>query len=93
LWATILTGGAMETTVRAKIDQGTKQATTEVLSVLGLSFSDAIRLMLTSVASELAFSFNEARRYVLYGGELTDGGRDEMVCGGHVTAAHKVHRY
>ena len=45
----------METTVRAKIDADTKQAAIEILSGLGLSVSDAIRLMLINVVNSRTF--------------------------------------
>lgn len=43
--------------VRARIDEGVKQEATIVLAAMGLSVSDAMRLMLTRVASEKALPF------------------------------------
>jgi len=43
--------------VRARIDEGVKQEATVVLAAMGLSVSDAMRLMLTRVASEKALPF------------------------------------
>lgn len=43
--------------VRARIEPGLKKEATAVLSSMGLSVSDAIRLMLTRVASEKALPF------------------------------------
>jgi DNA-damage-inducible protein J len=43
--------------VRARIDEGVKQEATAVLAAMGLSVSDAMRLMLTRVASEKALPF------------------------------------
>jgi len=48
----------MDTTVRAKVDADTKQEAAKILSGMGLSVSDAIRLMLKTVASERAFAIN-----------------------------------
>jgi len=43
--------------VRARIDESVKQEATVVLAAIGLSVSDAIRLMLTRVAIEKALPF------------------------------------
>lgn len=43
--------------VRARIDEGVKQEATVVLAAMGLSVSDAMRLMLTRVAREKALPF------------------------------------
>ena len=43
--------------VRARIDESVKQEATVVLAAIGLSVSDAMRLMLTRVASEKALPF------------------------------------
>jgi len=48
----------MDSTVRARIDSDTKQAATKILSSMGLSVSDAIRLMLIKVVNECAFNIN-----------------------------------
>lgn len=46
-----------DSVVRARIDTATKQRATEALSEMGLSVSDAIRLLLTRVAAERAMPF------------------------------------
>lgn len=43
--------------VRARIDESVKQEATVVLAAIGLSVSDAMRLMLTRVAIEKALPF------------------------------------
>ncbi|MEA3040144.1 MAG: DNA protein [Sphingomonadales bacterium] len=43
--------------VRARIDAGLKKEATAVLSGMGLSLSDAIRMMLVRVAAERALPF------------------------------------
>jgi DNA-damage-inducible protein J len=43
--------------VRARIEPGLKKEATAVLSSMGLSVSDAIRLLLTRVATEKALPF------------------------------------
>jgi DNA-damage-inducible protein J len=48
---------ATETVVRARIDAATKEEATEALAAMGLSVSDAIRLLLTRIAAEKAFPF------------------------------------
>jgi DNA-damage-inducible protein J len=44
-------------TVRARIDSDTKAAATKALAAMGLSVSDAIRLMLRRVADEKRLPF------------------------------------
>jgi DNA-damage-inducible protein J len=44
--------------VRARIDEKTKRQATKALADMGLSVSDAIRLMLVRVASENALPFD-----------------------------------
>lgn len=44
--------------VRARIDPGLKKEATAVLSKMGLSVSDAIRMMLVRVAAEHALPFD-----------------------------------
>ncbi len=44
--------------VRARIDTGLKREATAVLSSMGLSVSDAIRLMLVRVAADKALPFD-----------------------------------
>ncbi len=46
-----------EAVVRARIDGRTKKRATKVLAEMGLSVSDAIRLMLVRVAAEKALPF------------------------------------
>jgi DNA-damage-inducible protein J len=43
--------------VRARIDEQTKKEATAVLSAIGLTVSDAIRLMLIKIAKEKALPF------------------------------------
>jgi len=49
-----------DTVVRARIDQRTKEQAAHVLEDMGLSVSDAIRMLLVRVAAEKALPF-EAR--------------------------------
>jgi len=44
--------------VRARIDSGVKREASEVLARMGLSMSDAVRLMLLRVAKEGALPFD-----------------------------------
>ena len=46
-----------DTVVRARIDSDTKERATEVLQAMGLSVSDAIRLLLVRVANEKRLPF------------------------------------
>lgn len=46
-----------DTVVRARIDIATKTRATEALAEMGLSVSDAIRLLLVRVAADKAFPF------------------------------------
>lgn len=46
-----------DTVVRARIDAATKEQATEALAAMGLSVSDAIRLLLTRVAADKEFPF------------------------------------
>jgi DNA-damage-inducible protein J len=46
-----------DSVVRARIDTTTKEKATEALARMGLSVSDAIRLLLTRVAADEAFPF------------------------------------
>jgi len=46
-----------DTVVRARIDSATKAQATEALQAMGLSISDAIRLMLLRVAEEKRLPF------------------------------------
>jgi DNA-damage-inducible protein J len=49
---------ATDTTVRARIDARVKKKAAHVLEDMGLSLSDAIRLMLLRVAAEKALPFD-----------------------------------
>ena len=49
---------ASDQVVRARISADLKQEATEVLSKMGLSVSDAIRMMLVRVAAERALPFD-----------------------------------
>lgn len=49
---------ATDSTVRARIDEQTKQKAQSVLAEMGLTVSDAIRLMLVRIASEKALPFD-----------------------------------
>jgi DNA-damage-inducible protein J len=62
--------------VRARIDAATKEQATEALAAMGLSISDAIRLLLTRVAADREFPFaikvpNDATRKAM--AELEQG--------------------
>ncbi|MEO6066067.1 MAG: type II toxin-antitoxin system RelB/DinJ family antitoxin [Lysobacterales bacterium] len=48
---------AADTVVRARIDTDVKDRATEALAAMGLSVSDAIRLLLVRVAADKAFPF------------------------------------
>jgi len=48
---------ATDTVVRARIDTATKDQATEALAAMGLSVSDAIRLLLVRVAADKEFPF------------------------------------
>ncbi|MGF7006709.1 type II toxin-antitoxin system RelB/DinJ family antitoxin [Aminobacter sp. BE322] len=48
---------ATETVVRARIDAATKEQATEALAAMGLSVSNAIRLLLMRVAADKEFPF------------------------------------
>jgi len=48
---------ASDTVVRARIDTITKDRATEALAAMGLSVSDAIRLLLVRVAADKEFPF------------------------------------
>jgi DNA-damage-inducible protein J len=49
---------ASDTTVRARIDSETKAKAASVLEAMGLSVSDAVRLMITRVATDGALPFD-----------------------------------
>lgn len=48
---------AADSVVRARIDAATKDKATETLAEMGLSISDAIRLLLVRVAADKALPF------------------------------------
>ncbi|WP_031251311.1 type II toxin-antitoxin system RelB/DinJ family antitoxin [Mesorhizobium sp. LSHC412B00] len=48
---------ATDSVVRARIDAATKDQATEALAAMGLSVSDAIRLLLVRVAADKEFPF------------------------------------
>ncbi|TPI45458.1 type II toxin-antitoxin system RelB/DinJ family antitoxin [Mesorhizobium sp. B2-9-1] len=48
---------ATDTVVRARIDSATKDQATEALAAMGLSVSDAIRILLVRVAADKEFPF------------------------------------
>ncbi len=48
---------ATDTVVRARIDTATKEQATAALEAMGLSVSDAIRLLLVRIAADKAFPF------------------------------------
>ena len=48
---------AVNTVVRARIDEHTKEEATVVLAAMGLTVSDAFRIMLTRIAREKALPF------------------------------------
>ncbi|BCG81764.1 type II toxin-antitoxin system RelB/DinJ family antitoxin [Mesorhizobium sp. 113-3-3] len=48
---------ATDAVVRARIDAATKDQATEALAAMGLSVSDAIRLLLVRVAADKEFPF------------------------------------
>lgn len=49
--------GTADTYVRARIDTNTKERATEALAAMGLSISDAIRLLMLRVADERRLPF------------------------------------
>ena len=48
---------ASETIVRARIDAATKSRATKALAAMGLSVSDAIRLLMVRIAADKALPF------------------------------------
>ena len=49
--------GTADTYVRARIDTATKERATEALEAMGLSVSDAIRLLMRRIADERSLPF------------------------------------
>jgi DNA-damage-inducible protein J len=71
-----------EAIVRARIDEGLKIESTNILSSMGLSVSDAIRLMLTQVVTQktLPFSIKAPNQTTLDTFEATDNGTNVVKC-------------
>jgi len=71
-----------EAIVRARIDEGLKIESTNILSSMGLSVSDAIRLMLTQVVTQkaLPFSIKAPNQTTLDTFEATDNGINVVKC-------------
>jgi DNA-damage-inducible protein J len=67
---------ASDQVVRARISADLKQEATEVLGKMGLSVSDAIRMMLVRVASERALPFD-----VKVPNQVTQAAMDEARAG------------
>ncbi len=71
-----------EDVVRARIDKYVKAEASEVLKTMGLSMSDAIRLLLTRVAKDKALPFEievpNATTVATF--EATDRGEDIVRC-------------
>jgi DNA-damage-inducible protein J len=74
--------------VRARIDEKTKEEATVVLAAMGLTVSDAFRIMLTRVAREKALPFEplvpneetiEAMKEARRGGLKSAGSVDELM--------------
>lgn len=65
-----------DSTVRARIDEQTKKKAQSVLAEMGLTVSDAIRLMLLRVASEKALPFE-----VKVPNAVTQAALDEVAAG------------
>ena len=65
-----------DSTVRARIDEKTKKKAQSVLAEMGLTVSDAIRLMLLRVASEKALPFE-----VKVPNAVTQAALDEVAAG------------
>jgi DNA-damage-inducible protein J len=79
---------AGSTTVRARIDEATKEEAAAVLASMGLTVSDAFRLMMVRIAKEKALPFDPwvpnaktiAAMKAARAGELvTVGGVDELL--------------
>jgi DNA-damage-inducible protein J len=70
------------TIVRARIDEDLKNKSSEILSSMGLSVSDAIRLMLAQVVSQnaLPFSIKAPNRTTIETFETTDNNKDVVKC-------------
>jgi DNA-damage-inducible protein J len=53
-----MTMGTADTYVRARIDAGTKERASDALKAMGLSVSDAIRLLMLRIAEEQRLPFD-----------------------------------
>lgn len=78
---------ANDSVVRARIDADTKDRATQALASMGLSVSDAIRLLLVRVAADGAFPFavkapNATTRQAMAEWERGKGKRFESTVGG-----------
>jgi len=74
---------ASDTTVRARIDSETKAKAASVLEAIGLSVSDAVRLMITRVAKEGALLFDPFVPNAETVEAMEAARRDEVVKVGH----------
>jgi DNA-damage-inducible protein J len=74
---------ASDTTVRARIDSETKAKAASVLEAMGLSVSDAVRLMITRVANEGALPFDPFVPNAETVEAMEAARRDEVVKVGH----------
>jgi len=71
-----------EATVRARIDEDIKIKSAAILSSMGLSVSDAIRLMLTQVVTQraLPFSVKAPNEETIETFKATDSGKNIVKC-------------
>ena len=78
----------MNTVVRARIDEKTKDEAAAVLDAIGLTVSDAFRLMMVRIAAEKRLPFEplvpndetiEAMKAARRGDLITVGGVDELM--------------
>lgn len=71
-----------EAIVRARIDEDLKAQSASILSSMGLSVSDAIRLMLTQVVTQkaLPFSIKAPNQTTVDTFEATDKGQNIVKC-------------
>jgi DNA-damage-inducible protein J len=78
----------MTTVVRARIDEQTKEEAAAVLAAIGLTVSDAFRLMMVRIAKDKALPFEplvpnvetvEAMKAARRGELVTAGSRDQLL--------------
>lgn len=71
-----------DTLVRARVDEHLKYEATQVLSQMGLSLSDAIRIMLTRIVEDKALPFEMKcpNATTLAAFEASDRGEDLIRC-------------